>query len=64
MADLRTFTLWARKLLTLEAGNLLEQVYRLDAKTGARLPIPNGHPLETNESAAYRHPTQNAMELR
>jgi hypothetical protein len=48
MSDLRSFTLWARGLLTQEAGGLLQQVYRLDARTGARLPIPKGHPLETS----------------
>jgi N-6 DNA Methylase len=48
MSDLRTFTLDARKLLTQEAGALLEQVYRLDARTGIRLPIPTGDPMESN----------------
>lgn len=52
MSDLRTFTLDARKLLTQEAGDLLEQVYRLDARTGTRLPIPQGHPLESGGSVA------------
>src|SRR5712692_4703747 len=48
MSDLRSFTLWARGLLTQEAGDLLQQVYRLDAQTGARLLIPKGHLLETS----------------
>jgi hypothetical protein len=48
MSDLRTFTLWARELLTEEAGDLLQQVYRLDDKTGMRLPVPEGHLLETS----------------
>ncbi|MCX6602113.1 MAG: BREX-1 system adenine-specific DNA-methyltransferase PglX [Acidobacteria bacterium] len=48
MSDLRSFTLEARKLLTQEAGDLLQQVYLLDARTGIRLPIPKGHPMESN----------------
>jgi type I restriction-modification system DNA methylase subunit len=51
MSDLRTFTLWARGLLTQEAGDLLQQVYRLDVQTGARLPIPHGHLLESSPEA-------------
>src|ERR1039457_2838771 len=51
MSDLRTFTLQARGLLTQEAGELLQQVYRLDVQTGARLPIPNGHLLESSAEA-------------
>ncbi len=54
MSDLRSFTLWARRLLTEEAGALLQQVYRLDAQTGARLPIPKGHFLETSAEAQAR----------
>ena len=51
MSDLRTFTLWARGLLTQEAGDLLQQAYRLDVQTGARLPIPQGHLLESSPEA-------------
>ena len=51
MSDLRTFVLDARKLLTQEASELIEQVYRLDPQTGARLPIPQGHLLETSSNA-------------
>ncbi len=51
MSDLRTFTLWARGLLTQEAGDLLQQVYRLDVQTGARLPIPQGHLMENSIEA-------------
>lgn len=51
MPDLRTFVLGARKLLTQEASELIEQVYRLDPQTGARLPIPQGHLLETSSDA-------------
>jgi hypothetical protein len=51
MSDLRSFTLWARDLLTQETADLLQQVYRLDAQTGARLPIPKGHLLETSTEA-------------
>ncbi len=51
MSDLRTFTLWARGLLTQEAGDLLQQVYRLDVQTGVRLPIPQGHLLESSLEA-------------
>ena len=51
MSDLRTFTLWARGLLTKEAGELFQQVYRLDVHTGARLPIPHGHLLENSAEA-------------
>src|ERR1019366_2278679 len=48
---LRSFTLWARGLLTKESGDLLTQVYRLDTETGSRLPIPKGHVLETSTEA-------------
>ncbi len=48
MSDLRSFTLWARGLLSKEAGDLLEQVYRLDRTTGARLSIPTGHLIGTS----------------
>ena len=51
MSDLRTFVLWARGLLTREASELVEQVYRLDSKAGGRLPIPKGHILETSAKA-------------
>jgi hypothetical protein len=51
MSDLRTFTLWARDLLTREAAGLLQQVYRLDAQTGARLAVPKGDLLETSAEA-------------
>lgn len=51
MADLRTFTLWARELLTRETSDLLQQVYRIDPQTGARLPVPKGHLLETSGEA-------------
>jgi hypothetical protein len=51
MSDLRSFTLWARGLLTKEAGELLQQVYRLDAKTGVRLSVPMEHLLETSTEA-------------
>lgn len=51
MPDLRSFTLWARELLTKEAGDLLQQVYRIDAHSGAKLPIPQGHLLECNPQA-------------
>src|ERR1017187_2119649 len=51
MSDLRTFTLWARGLLTQEAGDLLQQAYRLDVQTGPRLPIPQGHLLESSPEA-------------
>lgn len=51
MSDLRAFTLSARELLTQEAANLLQQVYLLDPKTGARLEIPKGHLLETSGEA-------------
>ena len=51
MSDLRTFTLWARDLLTREAAGLFQQVYRLDAQTGARLPVPKGDLLETSAEA-------------
>jgi hypothetical protein len=55
MSDLRSFTLWARALLTQEARELLQQVYRLDAQTGARLPIPKEHLLEySTEAQAIR----------
>ncbi len=46
MPDLRQFTLWARELLTKETAEQLQQVYRLDAETGARLQVPKGHLLE------------------
>ena len=51
MSDLRTFTLEARRLLTEEASHLLQQVYLLDSSTGAKLPIPKGHLLETSAEA-------------
>src|ERR1022692_2303398 len=51
MSDLRTFTLWARGLLTQEAGDLLQQVYRLDVLTATRLPIPQGHLLASSVDA-------------
>jgi hypothetical protein len=51
MSDLRSFTLWARDLLTRETAGLLQQVYRLDAQTGARLPVPKGDLLETSADA-------------
>jgi len=51
MSDLRTFTLWARGLLTQEAGDVLQQVYRLDVQTGARLPIPQGHLMASSLEA-------------
>jgi type I restriction-modification system DNA methylase subunit len=51
MSDLRLFTLRARGLLTKEAGELLQQVYRLDAQTGARLSVPKGHLLESSPEA-------------
>ncbi len=51
MPDLRTFTLWARDLLTREAAGLFQQVYRLDAQTGARLPVPKGDLLESSAEA-------------
>jgi hypothetical protein len=51
MPDLRTFTLSARDLLTKEAGEMLQQVYRLDVQTGARLPIPQGHMLQNSAEA-------------
>src|SRR6516165_7074735 len=51
MPDLRSFTLWARSLLTNESRDLLQQVYRLDSNTGARLPIPKGHILDTSSRA-------------
>ncbi len=51
MPDLRTFTLDARRLLTEEASHLLQQVYLLDSETGTRLPIPEGHLLETSAEA-------------
>ncbi len=54
MSDLRTFTLWARDLLTREAAGMLQQVYRLDAQTGARLPVPKGYLLETSTDAQAR----------
>src|SRR5579863_3406849 len=63
MSDLRSFTLWARGLLTQEAGDLLQQVYRLDAQTGARLPIPKGHLLETSaEAKAIRQKIEKLLE--
>jgi hypothetical protein len=51
MSDLRSFTLWARDLLTREAAGLLQQVYRLDAQIGARLPVPKGDLLEKSTDA-------------
>jgi hypothetical protein len=51
MSDLRTFTLDARRLLTDEASHLLQQVYLLDSRTGAKLPIPKEHLLETSAEA-------------
>lgn len=51
MPDLRTFTLWARELLTRETGELLQQVYRIDPRTGTRLAVPKGHLLETSAEA-------------
>lgn len=51
MPDLRTFTLWARELLTRETSDLLQQVYRIDPQKGARLPVPKGHLLETSPEA-------------
>lgn len=51
MPDLRTFTLWARELLTRETSDLLQQVYRIDPKTGGRLAVPKGHLLETSAEA-------------
>jgi hypothetical protein len=63
MSDLRTFTLWARGLLTQEAGDLLQQVCRLDVETGARLPIPRGHLLETStESQTIRERIEKLLE--
>jgi hypothetical protein len=40
MSDLRSFTLWVRDLLTRETADLLQQVYRLDPLSGARLAVP------------------------
>jgi hypothetical protein len=51
MPDLQTFTLWARELLTRETSDLLQQVYRIDPQTRARLPVPKGHLLETSTEA-------------
>lgn len=51
MSELRTFTLWARELLTREAGNCLQQVYLLDAQSGTRLPVPKGHLVESSSDA-------------
>ena len=63
MSDLRSFTLWARGLLTKEAGDLLQQVYRLDVQTVARLPIPQGHLLETSaEAKAIREKIEKLLE--
>ena len=63
MSDLRSFTLWARELLTKESSDLLQQVYRVDAKTGARLPIPKGHILETStEAQAVRQRIEKLLE--
>ena len=63
MPDLRSFTLWARGLLTRETGDLLQQAYRLDAQTGARLPIPKGHLLETSaEAKATREKIEKLLE--
>ena len=54
MPDLRTFTLWAREKLTGETRNQLEQIYRIHPETGAQLPVPRGHLLETSEEARRR----------
>jgi hypothetical protein len=63
MPDLRGLTLWARELLTREAGDLLQQVYRLDARTGARLPIPQEHLLEVSaEARANRQRIEKLLE--
>src|SRR5579862_5767014 len=63
MSDLRSFTLWARALLTKESRDLLQQVHRLDAETGARLPIPKGHVLETStEAQAVRQRIEKLLE--
>ena len=63
MSDLRTFTLWARALLTQEAGDLLQQVYRLDVQTGARLPIPQGHLMERSiEGQTFRKRIEKLLE--
>src|ERR1017187_4966845 len=63
MSDLRTFTLWERGLLTQEAGDLLQQVCRLDVQTGARLPIPQGHLLESSaESQTIRERIEKLLE--
>lgn len=51
MPDLRTFTLDARELLTRETSDLLQQVYRIDPQTGARLAVPKGHLLEASAEA-------------
>jgi hypothetical protein len=51
MSDLRTFTLWARELLTRETSDLLQQVYRMDPQTGAQLAVPTGHLLDTSAEA-------------
>jgi hypothetical protein len=51
MPDLRTFTLWARKLLTQETSDILQQVYRIDPLTGEWLPVPKGHLLESSAEA-------------
>ena len=63
MSDLRTFTLWARGLLTQEASDLLQQVYRLDVQTGARLPIPQGHLMERSiEGQTFRKRIEKLLE--
>jgi len=63
MSDLRTFTLWARALLTQEAGDLFQQVYRLDVQTGARLPIPQGHLMERSiEGQTFRKRIEKLLE--
>lgn len=54
MADLRSFTLWAREKLTEETRNQLEQIYRIHPETGVPLDIPEGHILKTSEEARER----------
>ena len=54
MADLRSFTLWAREKLTEETRNQLEQIYRIHPETGVPLDIPQGHILKT---VSYTHLT-------
>jgi len=50
MPDLRSFTLWARELLTKEAQELLTQVYGLDTK-GEFTPVKKLPALWRNEGA-------------